>query len=558
MVIEIPLEASYIGAIVVITFLVIWILIGVISRRYIRSLTDYAVTGWRIGGFVAGCAMMSVMCSLSTFMGIHGMMLAIGFPIVACYYAAVVGFPLVGIVIGMGLRRFGAFTPPHFVGWRYGNFARLLSSIAALIVILWYLNSNMIALGKVFELMLHQPYLMGLWVGGLVVIIYVILGGMFGVVYNQFIQALTLFVAMIIPAALILKALGSPAWFFPPFSFVSPMAESMVKVNPTYFEPFIIFKKFPTHYTFYIAMMGIMVGMLGMPHTIAPIFTVKDTRVVRSASIWATFWYGFVVGISAAIGFAAIYYCNLHNLWPVMTKPDYDKIFFYLASEIAGSGWAGFAIGGALAAACSTLAGLIIQAGMIVGRELVMLVKPTVSEIGIRRAAYVSGAVVAILSIVMSMSPPPYMVVPILEAWAVSACVFPPLLVLGYWWKGANKYGAIATIIFGLIISLLQYLVPCSIWPIELSKCGPVANPTVAAISASGLYPLSFVVFIVASIIANKILGIEKTVPEDVRRKIDEIHGFKSYDPKRYTSDWPVYIMLVIMVLLSIYLYLPK
>src|SRR5690606_19019591 len=123
------------------------------------------------------------------------------------------------------------------------------------------------------------PEVWGIVVGGLVVTLYVTLGGMYGVTYNQIFQTIVIVFCLMFPVAVVLKALGAAGWAFPPLGYGN-MVPLMETVTPHYFWPMLV------HPVTYVAIfLGSFFGIIGLPHFVMRFFTVRDAREARWSTI---------------------------------------------------------------------------------------------------------------------------------------------------------------------------------------------------------------------------------------------------------------------------------
>lgn len=533
------------GLILSVAILVISVLMSVWARRFTRTLGDYYVAGRSIGTINNGLAMVSLALSLTTFIGltaliIEGVYLAISF--YASFTAAFIGML---VLAAPYLRRHKSFTTMAFIADRYySRNLRIVSVIVMLIVSILYLIGNIKGLGIIFFYLLGVPEIVGILVGGLVVTLYVTMGGMYGVTYNQTFQSIVLIFCMLFPVAIILRALGAAGWFFPPLGY-GDMVPLMEQVAPHYFWPMLV------HPGFYIAVfLGAFFGIIGLPHFVMRFFTVRDAREARWSTVLCVFLIGLVNTTVYATGFAAVFYMKETGL--EIPTGAYDYVVFILTEALAGEGWLAIAIAGSVAAALSTVAGLLMIMGAGIIHDLYGALKPEISDARKLKLSYTTMLVVGILATVASIRPPEFILVTILWSFGIAAAALGVPVVLGIWWKRATKQGAAVGMVFGALYTFIPYLL------IEVFKMDPTSLPVIffpkylyGPFGWGKLFgfavPLSFILTVVVS-------WFTAPPPEAVQRSVDEMHGWPDADQRRYNSKGLPVAIVIISVLIMLFM----
>ncbi|NJO55443.1 MAG: hypothetical protein HC834_02780 [Rhodospirillales bacterium] len=225
---------SLFGIIYTILMVGLFLYVGWISKRRVATSDDYFAAGRKVGGISNGLAMTSNYMSLATFLGFTALLWKLQFFLVAIVMSFLGGFLMISIAIAPSLRRWGKFTSMQFIGDRYGTTAKIIAVICMILLAQLYLIGQMKGIGNVFQVMFHWDYTTGLVVGGLVVTTYVTIGGMYGLSYNQTLQAIIMGIALFLPAAIILWKLGAgPASVFPPFGYAN-LVPDMIQALPSY------------------------------------------------------------------------------------------------------------------------------------------------------------------------------------------------------------------------------------------------------------------------------------------------------------------------------------
>jgi cation/acetate symporter len=540
-------EVFILGLILSIAVLVISILISVWARRFTRNLGDYYVAGRSIGAVNNGLAMVSLALSLTTFIGLTAFIIGNMYVGITAYTGFTSAFIAMLLLAAPYLRRHKSFTTMAFIAERFDSKTlRLMSVVVMLVVSVLYLAGNLKGIGIVFYWLLGVPEIWGIIVGGLVVTLYVTLGGMYGVTYNQTFQTIVLLFCLMFPVAVVLRAIGASGWFFPPLGY-----GNLVTVMETLPRGFAFFWPMTVHPVTYIALfLGSFFGIIGLPHFVMRYFTVRDAREARWSTVLCVFLVGLVNTTVYATGFAAVFFLNTKAVELGITlKPEhYDYVVFLLIEQLANTTWLAVAIAGSVAAGLSTVAGLLMIMGAGLIHDFYGVLKPDVDDEKKLKLSYAAMLVIGILVILFSLNPPEFILEAIMWAFGLAAAALGIPIVLGIWWKRTTKQGVAVGMTFGFLLTFILFIL------ISYLKWDPVTVPL--PFFAKYLYgpggwikamavtvPLSFILTIVVS-------WLTPAPPEHVQKQVDEMHGWSDYDPRRYNSK----ILPIVIVILSIFI----
>jgi len=528
-----PTQAvSALGITYTVLMIALFLYVGWLSKRRVTTSVDYFAAGRGYGGVSNGLAMSSNYMSLATFLGFTALIWRLQYYVVALVMSFLGGFVLVGVVLAPALRRWGKFTSMQFIGERFGTTAKVVAVICMIFLAQLYLIGQMKGVGNVFQVMFHLNYTTGLIIGGLVVTAYVTVGGMYGLSYNQTLQAIIMLIALYVPAVIILLKFGAgPASFFPPFGYGS-LVPDMYEALPSYFNPLLTVNgTVPMTPKFYVGVFfSIACGTLGLPHIAMRYFTAPSIRNAKMSTLWGTFFVGLVFFTTFAIGFAAKMYSVevIEGQQGLEIRPSEADLLLVVMSQAFTPGWiAALPIAGALAAGMSTIGGLLMTIGTGLGSDIYSIVKPNAPDHSRVKMGYIFTALGGLATIGLALNPPTFLLTSVIWAFVVAASTFTPVLILGIWWKGANRYGAIAGLAVGGILSAVLWFNNGVLFGLSLIQAGPVGN------LVTGLFtmPAAWLTVVVVSLAT----GGEKD--ERILREIDRIHGWWTYDPKRYGSN---------------------
>ncbi len=532
---EYALPNVWIGIGVVMALFAVFYYVGWWASRKTTSDEDFYAAGFSIGPVTNGLGMAATWASLATFLGVIALIQKLQVPFVYLWIQWSISIPLLTLLYGTSLRRMKAFTPATFIQARYGNACTVVIVCWMTLIMVMYALGQMIGLGRAFELLFGVPYNTALVVAGAATVGFITLGGMYGASYNAAFQMIVMTIAMIVPLGAIMKAMGSSGWWFPPLAY-GDMVPSMLEKIPTFFDMKYDFR-------WYFALIpAFTLGPVALPHLAMRVFTSSSVKSARWAVVWFVIFLGLLFSGCYAAGFAGNYFTATTGR--VIAKPDQTILIlnvFYNPTLVAA-----FVMGGALAAGLSTIGGNLMAIAGLVGNDLMGVIAPDMDTKKKVKWGYVALAMGGVAAILLAFKPPKFLVTSILWAFGLLATTATPGILLGVWWKEANK---LALIVSSIFCGLLFIVISPHVFP---SICIGKGLPAKLGM-AGGMVtvPLSFAMFIVLSIVFNRVKALEAYAPTLADKQvIDRIHGWADeYDESRYNGiTWPLVVAAVCMV----------
>ncbi|MDG1794120.1 MAG: cation acetate symporter [Flavobacteriaceae bacterium] len=487
-----------------------YILVGITFTLYIGiaiwsragSTKEFYVAGGGVSPLANGMATAADWMSAASFISMAGIISFAGYDGAVYLMGWTGGYVLLALLLAPYLRKFGKFTVPDFIGDRYySNTARLVGVICALLVSFTYVAGQMRGVGLVFSRFLEVDINTGVIIGMLIVLFYAVLGGMKGITYTQVAQYCVLIFAFMVPAIFIsIQMTGNP---IPQLGFGSELADGSGTFLLDKLDGLSTDLGF-TEYTegtkslvdIFAITLALMVGTAGLPHVIVRFFTVKRVKDARKSAGIALLL--IVILYSTAPAVAAFARTNMietlsnqsyatapewFRKWETtglitFTDKNNDGLIQYVADknqnelvvdndimvlanpEIAElPNWViALVAAGALAAALSTAAGLLLVISASVSHDLIKkIVNPKISEKNELVAARLSSVVAVCVAGYFGINPPGFVAATVALAFGLAAASFFPAIILGIFHKRMNKEGAIAGMIVG-IVTMLYYM----------------------------------------------------------------------------------------------------
>ena len=483
----------------------IWIAVGLSFTLYIgiafwtraSSTSEFYVAGGGVHPIANGMATAADWMSAASFISMAGIISFTGYDGSVYLMGWTGGYVLLALLLAPYLRKFGKFTVPDFIGDRYySNGARGVAVFCALIVSFTYIAGQMRGVGVVFSRYLEVDITTGVLIGMTIVLFYAVLGGMKGITYTQVAQYCVLIFAFMVPAIYIsFMATGN---VIPQLGFGDAGSDGVFlldKLDGLHRE--LGFHEYTsgsksTLDVFFITM-ALMVGTAGLPHVIVRFFTVKKVSDARKSAGWALLFIAILYTTAPAI--AVFSRTNLietvsnqsyklmpewFSKWedtgllkfedknsdgliqyvadPKINELSVDADIMVLANpEIADlPNWViALLAAGALAAALSTAAGLLLVISSAVSHDLIKkMINPKVSEKNELIAARLSATAAVCLAGYFGINPPGFVAATVALAFGLAAASFFPAIVMGIFYKKMNKEGAVSGMVVGVLLML--------------------------------------------------------------------------------------------------------
>ena len=544
----------------------IWAIVGITFSLYIgiaiwsraSSTKEFYVAGGGVSPIANGMATAADWMSAASFISMAGIISFSGYDGSVYLMGWTGGYVLLALLLAPYLRKFGKFTVPDFIGDRYySNTARAVAVFCALIVSFTYIAGQMRGVGLVFSRYLSVDINTGVFIGMGIVLFYAILGGMKGITYTQVAQYCVLIFAFLVPAIFISMMMTGIA--IPQIGMGSEGREGihlLEKLDGLHKE--LGFHLYTTgsksKLDVFLITAALMLGTAGLPHVIVRFFTVKKVRDARKSAGWALLFIAILYTTAPAIAvFARTNLIQTVSNQPYETLPEWfsnwettgllvfedknedglvqyvgdplnneleiDKDIIVMANpEIANlPNWViGLMAAGALAAALSTAAGLLLVISSSVSHDLLKkIIKPDISEKGELVAARIASFFAVVLAGYFGINPPDFVAATVALAFGLAAASFFPAIVMGIFSKRMNKEGVISGMVVGISL-MLFYMMKFKLGLFG----GGTANDWWFGVSPEGFGTLAMCANIIVAIIVSS-----KTTapPLDVQLMIDEI-----------------------------------
>jgi cation/acetate symporter len=497
----------------------VYAIIGVMSRT--AQVSEYYVAGRSVPAFYNGMATGADWMSAASFVGMAGTLFLLGYDGLAWVLGWTGGFVLVSILIGPYLRKFGAYTVPDFLAFRYGgNFARGLGVLVLVACSFTYVTAQIYGTGIIASRFLGMPFEFAVFAGLVGILVCSMLGGMRAVTWTQVAQYIVLIIAYLTPIIILsTKKYGIP---IPELTYGQAIADitareqqmiasglaTVANLKP-HIEPFINY----TPLNFFAIILCMMVGTASLPHILMRYFTTPSVRAARQSVAWSLLFifllyfsapayaafsklevYTNIIGRDLTairpwifnwgeLGLVQICGKNASSIDAIVAAckaiaghPGVVRLQDFIINtdvivlstpEIAGLPYviSGLVAAGGLAAALSTADGLLLAIANALSHDVYYkMIDPNAPTVRRLMVARVLLLIVAVVAAATAATKPGDILAMVGWAFSLAMAGNFPALIMGVWWKRATATGAICGIIAGFGLCLF-YLVTTRYFP---------------------------------------------------------------------------------------------
>jgi cation/acetate symporter len=476
-----------------------------------RTSRGFYAAHRRIGGLQNGFAIAGEYISAASFLGITGLIAFYGFDGFMYAVGGLVAYVAVLLLVAEPLRNTGKYTVADLMSFRLrGRGVRAIAALSTLAVTLFYLIAQMVGISALVNLLSPSvPDVVGIVAVGVLMLVYVLFGGMLATTWVQIIKAV-----MLLATGLGLAVLAMQHFHFSLLSFVSaaatvPNAGGLQNL----LQPGLLFHGNAGAWDMLSLGLALVLGTAGLPHILMRFFTVPSARAARTSVAWAMVLVGVFYLATAFMGLgaatvvgqdhigkrvaagAAIRYIARHPQEQatlnaqlkrdgyIVPKPDSNLAAPLLAQELGGPLLAAFVAAVAFATILAVVAGLTITASSAFAHDIwFSLIRGGHGDENehlfvARGAALVVGALAIALSIALRGFNVAFLVG---LTFAVAASANVPVILLALTWRRFARFGAIA----GMLCGLVSSLVLIAISPVAMGAHAifPIENPGIVSI----------------------------------------------------------------------------
>lgn len=429
------------------------VLIGIYSTRRKKETTDdFVLANRELGPWVAALSASASAESGWVMLGLVGEAYLYGAAAFWIVPGIAAGYLFNWYVIAERLRQAttssGAVTLPQYLLHRFGQTSTAIRVISVSIIsvsMLAYVAAQMNAAGKAFEATFALPYGWGVLVGAVIILTYTITGGFRAICWTDVIQSIFMLIALIGMPIIILYEIGGYGAFL----------DAVQRIDPSMLS-FTYGKVGFGMLGFVVGLVGIGLGYPGQPHVLSRFMATRDSQSVRKGAKIAISW--MVLAYMGAIFFGLFAKVHLGLL------EDPEQALPLAVNSLLPPILGGFVIAAIISAICSTADSQLIVVSSAISRDIIPLFtgrkQPVDDFATTQRRDRLVLIILGGLAVLLAATKSRMIFEFVLYAWSALGASFGPVVLLGLLWKRANRAGAIAGMLTGLIVTVIWRNVP--------------------------------------------------------------------------------------------------
>ncbi|MBK1726361.1 sodium/proline symporter PutP [Halorhodospira neutriphila] len=432
--ISLPLLATFV------VYLIIMVLVGLLAYRATHSLADYILGGRRLGSGVAALSAGASDMSGWLLLGLPGAVYASGMSQIWIAVGLTIGAYLNWQLVAERLRRYtelarDSITIPAYLENRFRDETSALRVVSALVILLFftfYTSAGLVAAGTLFEDTFGVDYTLALGIGAAVILAYTLLGGFLAVSWTDFLQAILMFVALILVPVITIGNLGG--W--------AQTAGQVAELEPGALDAFHDMTLFSI-----VSLMAWGLGYFGQPHVLARFMAIRSPRDIPAARFIGVSWMVFALFGAIFTGFAGIaFFGGTEGL------DNAETVFMSLIQALFNPWVAGCLLAAVLAAIMSTIDSQLLVSSSALSEDFYKrFLRPGAGD---RELVWVGRATVlgiGVIATLLALDPEAAVLDLVAYAWAGFGAAFGPVILLSVFWRGMTRNGALAGIVTGAV-----------------------------------------------------------------------------------------------------------
>ena len=446
-------------------YLIAMLGVGVWFSKRNNSVDDFYLGGRKLGPFVTAMSAEASDMSSWLLMGLPGVAYLSG--LAEASWTAIglaVGTYLNWLIVARRIRRYShqidAITVPQFFSKRWGDERNLLSAIAAVVIMIFfvpYLASGFSACGKLFASLFGINYVSAMLISAAVIVIYTVMGGFLAASFTDLVQSIIMTVALVVVLGFgVAQAGGMEAVMDNARSLAGYL--SLVNIH----DP-ATGGSAPYSLLTICSLLAWGLGYFGMPHILLRFMAIEEEKKLALSRRVATTWVVISMGVAVFIGVVGN---GMTKAGAMEQLSDAETIIVQIANLISCYGvpaalLAGVILAGILAATMSTADSQLLAASSSVSQNLA--VEFFHLKINGKKSVLVARSTMVVISLIaafLARDPDSSVFRVVSFAWAGFGAAFGPVVLFALFWKRSNKWGALAGMVTGgVMVFVWKYLV---------------------------------------------------------------------------------------------------
>ncbi|MCP4320305.1 MAG: sodium/proline symporter PutP [Psychromonas sp.] len=426
-----------------IAYLALMLYIGYYAYQRTANSSDYFLGGRNLGPWPAALSAGASDMSGWLLLGLPGYAYAAGIESLWLAGGLLIGTWANWLISAKRLRTYSittdnALTLPEFIARRFNDKTKLVQTIAAFFILmffLFYTSAGLVAGGKLFETVFGLNYTYAVIIGAVCVVSYTLFGGFLAVSWTDLVQGLLMSAALlIVPIAAMQGDLGQ-------------LGTDLNTINPELLTLWNGVDGKPLTWIAIVSLVAWGLGYFGQPHILARFKATRSNADLVTARRIAVIWTALSMVGAVLVGLVGLIYVQ-GNLTDGLA--DGEKIFMLLVNVIFHPVIAGILLAAILAAIMSTAdSQLLVSSSALAEDFYKQLIKPDATPEQVMLVGRLGVVALSLLALFLAMNPDSSVLGLVSYAWAGFGAAFGPVIVLSLYWKRMNRNGALAGILVG-------------------------------------------------------------------------------------------------------------
>ena len=499
------------------------------ASRRTGTTTEFYSAGRRITGFQNGWAVAGDYMSAASFLGIAGLIAFYGYDGFMYSVGWLVAYLTVLLLVAEPLRNTGRFTMADVLAFRLRRpVVRVVAATSTLTVSLFYMIAQMVGAGSLVSLLVPGiGFNTAIVAVGLLMLVYVVFGGMLATTWVQIVKAVLLMTGTILLSLLVLsrydfsilaffEAVASITGSFCPDGAIvnGVCADGTAPIVRDFTQPGLYYHGPWGALSLMSLGVALIFGTAGLPHILVRFYTVPSAQAARTSVVWAMILIGSFYVMTTFLGFGAATLVGKGNIGLASGGriiPNQNLAAPLLAREVGGDVFLSFVAAIAFATILAVVAGLTIAASSAFAHDIWFTVvkKGREDEREQVLVARVTAALIGVLAIVLAIALRSLNVAFLVGlAFAVAASANVPAILLTLYWRRFNTTGMIAGMVTGLLAAVILIVLSPSVMGVDGPAVAarhliqrpplfPLDNPAIVSV------PLGFIAAIVGTLLGK-------------------------------------------------------
>jgi sodium/proline symporter len=426
-----------------IAYLGMMLFIGWYAYKRTSDSSDYFLGGRNLGPWPAALSAGASDMSGWLLLGLPGYAYAVGMEAAWLGGGLLVGTWANWLITAKRLRTYSittnnALTIPEFLSRRFNDQSKMVQTIAALFILiffLFYTSSGLVAGGKLFETVFSLDYTYAVIIGTVCVVSYTLFGGFLAVSWTDLVQGL------LMSAALLIVPIAAMQGGF------SQLTADLSAINPELLTLWNDIDGKPLTWIAILSLVAWGFGYFGQPHILARFQATRSNKDLTKARHIAVTWTTLSIIGSLLVGVVGLIYTNA-NLATELA--DGEKIFMILVNAVFHPVIAGILLAAILAAIMSTADSQLLVSSSALAEDFYrQLIRPDAAPAEVLMVGRVGVIGLSIVALLLAMNPESSVLGLVSYAWAGFGAAFGPVILLSLYWKRMNRNGALVGMIVG-------------------------------------------------------------------------------------------------------------